>query len=66
MRKLKEIIIGYWNLMFASPAERMEGVRRLDICKSCKYKRGHKCGECGCILVAKVMCDICECPKGKW
>jgi len=39
---------------------------RKSICDSCERRKGIMCGECGCVVVAKVNCSICECPLGKW
>ena len=31
-------------------------MKRLDTCNICQFKRGDKCGKCGCLLI----------PKAKW
>lgn len=29
-------------------------------------KTGELVGGCGCFMAAKVLCETCECPAGKW
>lgn len=59
-----EIIIGWWRYFFTQMSE--EEIKRKEICEGCSIRRGIKCGDCGCFIVAKIKCPICECPKGKW
>jgi hypothetical protein len=40
-----------------------ESLRRLSICKVCDNKKFGVCLDCGCVIRAKVMCNICECKK---
>jgi len=39
---------------------------RMAICDACEWKRGTRCGKCGCFLVLKTRCLSCECPIQKW
>jgi len=60
---IKEIING-WIRMIFNPYQKAK--ERKSICDSCERRKGIMCGECGCVVVAKVNCSICECPLGKW
>lgn len=59
-----KIINGWFRYLFTrlNDAEQI----RLDECNKCPFKKGITCGECGCFIMAKIKCSICECPKGKW
>ena len=39
--------------------------KRLEICASCEYKKGFRCGVCGCPLSARTKYPK-QCPKNKW
>lgn len=40
--------------------------KRMDICNGCDYKRGNRCGKCGCVLSFKTRSINAKCPVGKW
>lgn len=39
---------------------------RMRICRPCQYRKGVRCGECGCLLLAKTRLPDEECPRNKW
>ena len=41
-------------------------MKRLEICNSCEFKRGDRCGKCGCLLFPKAKWKTSECPIKKW
>lgn len=67
-RKLKNIIIGFWNLMRNNNKEISE--QRIDICNSCKNKiqlYGEDfCNICGCLIESKTRVNNEKCPIEKW
>lgn len=62
--KIKSIITGWYRFLFEKRSE--IGRHRLEICKQCELRKGFVCGECGCVLAAKVEVEDEECPVGKW
>jgi len=64
LAKLRSIIKGWFRYLFFKPSE--IGKYRIKICKSCFYRSGFLCGECGCVLAAKVESDEESCPLNKW
>lgn len=62
--KLRNIFRGWFKYLFFKPSEL--GQRRLAICKKCTYRKGYICGECGCVLAAKVEEHTEECPMFLW
>lgn len=40
--------------------------RRLDICKNCKFYKGMRCSECGCVMKVKASLAATKCPLGIW
>lgn len=43
-----------------------KSLERKGICLECEKRRYLACGECGCIISAKVLIEEEECPIGKW
>lgn len=43
-----------------------KAIERRLICKNCEFRKYLICGECGCVISAKVQLDEEECPVGKW
>tara|TARA_R110002167_G_scaffold3430_4_gene16755 strand:+ start:938 stop:1204 length:267 start_codon:yes stop_codon:yes gene_type:complete len=41
-------------------------MKRLDTCSMCQFKRGDKCGKCGCLLIPKAKWKTSTCPIDKW
>lgn len=64
LKKLREIINGYYHLLFSNKEQYQ--IDRLRICKECPMKKGLLCGECGCLIVAKTASKISHCPLQKW
>ena len=64
LAKLRSIIKGWYKYLFFKPS--IMGKYRISICKKCYYRKGFLCGECGCVLVAKVQSDDEFCPLNKW
>ena len=78
-QKIKQIIEGYFKLMFKDPKVEKIAKYRKSVCDVCP-KKGHlvnistlginikavqQCKDCGCILVAKQRSSS-ECPMNKW
>lgn len=42
--------------------------KRYEICKKCEHfiKSFKGCGECGCLIPAKIQFIVNKCPIGKW
>lgn len=53
------------TLVLAAPEVR---AARKATCDACEFKNAvvPVCNECKCIIPAKVMLAVAECPKGKW
>jgi hypothetical protein len=64
MREINNIFTGFKNLILNTkvPGEK----RRLKICSRCPSRKKFTCGECGCILAAKVKAPNSKCPLNKW
>ena len=41
-------------------------MKRLDTCNICQFKRGDKCGKCGCLLIPKAKWKTSTCPIDRW
>ena len=41
-------------------------MKRLDTCQTCPYKKGDRCGKCGCLLLPKAKWKTSTCPVNKW
>ena len=70
MGLLKNIFVGWSNYLkdnvgILDPKVKVEGERRLTICKECPSRIGETCGLCGCFLPAKVVSSS-DCPIHKW
>jgi hypothetical protein len=70
MNKTEEIFKA-WGIMFnPNDLESELAGKRMEICDECDSKRTSPiihCGECGCLLKAKVYSPkIGACPLGKW
>jgi hypothetical protein len=51
------------NPMFAS---KEDALYRKVICDACPSKAMLLCGECGCLIAAKVRLNAASCPLNKW
>ena len=40
--------------------------KRKEVCETCPKKIAGMCGECGCIIEAKVLIKLESCPINKW
>lgn len=47
-------------------ADEQTQVYRERICERCPYLDGEQCGACGCLLYAKTVLNLEECPKSFW
>jgi len=68
IEKFRHIIIG-WSLKLFGLKNDLAN-RRLVLCETCckkvKTSLGDACGECGCILDAKVRVEDEHCDLGRW
>lgn len=68
IKKIRHIIIG-WSLKLFGLQDDLAN-RRLVLCETCdkrvKTSLGDACGECGCILDAKVRVEDEHCDLDKW
>lgn len=64
MSEINNIFTGFKNLILDTevPGEK----KRLEICATCPSRKKFTCGECGCVLAAKVKSPLSTCPLGKW
>ena len=66
---IKDILIGWGNLIFKPEYLTPIMERRMLICDKCPTMTGSKCdiekGGCGCFLPAKNRSDS-KCPQGRW
>jgi hypothetical protein len=70
MNKIEEIFKA-WGIMFNPKDIQTElAAARMEICDGCDSKKTTPiihCGECGCLLKAKIYSPkIGACPRGKW
>jgi hypothetical protein len=70
MNKIEEIFKA-WGIMFhPSNIQNELAAARMEICDTCDSKKTSPlihCGECGCLLKAKIHSPkIGACPRGKW
>ena len=49
--------------MFAS---KEDALSRKAVCDSCPKKVAFMCGECNCLVAAKIRLNYASCPLGKW
>ena len=52
-------------------AEYDDVISRLNICRSCEFKKGDnlkymRCEACSCLIQLKIRMAASECPKNKW
>jgi len=62
--KLKRILTGFYLVLTGNDSPM--AIKRRLICKDCELRKGLVCGECGCVISAKVQLEEEECPVGKW
>lgn len=64
--KIKQIIEGW--ILFLTDDKETRALRdeRMKKCKPCRFRKGHFCGECGCLLEAKTRLYEAECPFEFW
>lgn len=63
-KKLGQILTGYYLLIFFKKSDISKA--RQTICSKCPKRKLLVCGECGCVISAKVTLIEEECPLGKW
>ncbi len=70
MSQTKEILDGFYNLIFPDNEVEEIAKKRLVICYECPIRTNNKCdkakGGCGCYLAAKTRSVNSSCPKNKW
>jgi hypothetical protein len=66
LSKLKDILDGWYNVVWPSEAIEKEAERRAVICSQCPMNQDNKCKKCGCYLVAKLRSTNSKCPLNKW
>lgn len=65
IQKIKAFFTG-WFLMLVRH-DNPEAKRRRNICRTCEFRKGYRCGVCGCPLKAMSLAgDNNLCHKGKW
>ena len=70
MNKIEEIFKAWGIMLDPNDIQSELAGKRMEICDDCDSKKTTPfihCGECGCVLKAKVYSPkIGACPKGKW
>ncbi|MCF8372231.1 MAG: hypothetical protein K9H64_11455 [Bacteroidales bacterium] len=69
MGRLKEILIGWRNLIFGNPQTRQLAKERMEICGTCEHASRSvylHCDRCGCYIPAKANSPDSNCPVGLW
>jgi hypothetical protein len=67
--KLKDIILGWKNLIFTSPEIKKMAAEREAICAKCEHASKTiylHCNLCGCYIPAKTRSKDSSCPDGRW
>jgi len=64
--QVKPILQGIKNSILKEEKIEQLSQERMAICNSCSYKKGNRCGICGCFLQFKTRQSIQNCPVGKW
>ena len=59
--KLGQVVLG-----LGARATRAQRRERLAICTPCEQRISWRCGECGCLIAAKVKLASSSCGIGKW
>lgn len=63
---IKEIFLGFKNLIFKDDQVEPIAESRLFICHGCPLRKNARCGKCGCLLAAKTRNLNSHCPVNKW
>lgn len=70
MNKIEEIFKAWGIMLDPNDIQSELAGKRMEICDECDSKKTTPfihCGECGCVLKAKVYSPkIGACPRGKW
>ncbi|MFT3908322.1 MAG: hypothetical protein QM737_02765 [Ferruginibacter sp.] len=72
IKKAKEIITGWKNVVFTDEEIEKLSAERMEVCNACPFKQFSEilkmeiCGECLCPLKAKTRSPLSNCPKKKW
>lgn len=71
MSILRQILWGYYKLVFRDSKIEKLSKYRMDICTPCDEKGSYlsfipKCNQCGCVLAAKTRSKEAKCPLNKW
>lgn len=67
MRKLRNILHGFWLLLMDDKDSAALVEVRQPVCDGCDFKSEHNtCNVCGCFLPAKQRVKDEECPEGYW
>lgn len=69
MNKLKEIFVGWKNLLFGNPQTKEMAKKRMEVCSTCEYASKSvylHCDKCGCYIPAKANSVNSDCPMGLW
>ena len=66
LSKLKQIVAGWWYVLFPDKEIELLASERAAVCSPCPHNTGTKCGLCGCPLTAKMRSPDSTCPDGRW
>jgi hypothetical protein len=68
MKKLKNILHGWWLFITSDKATNKMAAERGEVCHTCPFRiRGiDTCSECGCFLPAKRRVKDEDCPHNFW
>jgi hypothetical protein len=66
--QIKSFLIAWYKFMRRGCERRTKLDRDLAMkaCAACQYRKGARCGMCGCWVALKTWCIDEHCPAGKW
>lgn len=64
--QIAQIFSGLMNNLIPRKAINDLAKIRMSYCRECPFKKGRRCGKCGCFLTIKTKSLNASCPENKW